>query len=314
VFIDGIRLPFFGSCTDFPCVQRSVDNRPSGSSPGSFSPNDLIVPAAAVPALPSRQAPEGYLIGPVASTVAGGLSAEEVRQIVGRAVDRANLTRAQIRLPIGSTTRMIIGITDASGRILAAYRMPDATIFSLDVAIAKARNAFYFSSREGYDVLRSYVDRNPYDTYRWEPEPPAGRGWAITARTLSFGGQPLFPPGIDLEKRPTPGPWYDLFVYDSQNACTEGPGPSRGGNRTYERQSGVVWFPGSAPLYRNGELVGGIGVSGDGVEQDDYVTDWATEAFRPPDDLRADRSVIRTGSGDTVRLPYFKYPRNPEQR
>ncbi len=102
-----------------------------------------------------------------------------------------------------------------------------------------------------------------------------------------------------------------MFVYDTENACTEGPGRSRGANRSYLNQSGIVWFPGSAPLYKGGQLVGGIGVSGDGVEQDDYVTDGAVEGFEPPDDLRVDRSVIVTGEGAEVRLPYWKFPRNP---
>jgi hypothetical protein len=31
-------------------------------------------------------------------------------------------------------------------------------------------------------------------------------------------------------------------------------------------------------------------------------------------DLRVDRSVIRTSSGEIVRLPYWKFPRNPEIR
>jgi hypothetical protein len=177
----------------------------------------------------------------------------------------------------------------------------------------KARNAFYFSTREGYDVLRGFVTANPYDRYAWEPEPPAGKGWAITSRTLSFAAQPLFPPGIDLDKAATPGPWFDLFAYDGRNPCTEGPGPSRGANRSFQNQSGIVWFPGSAPLYRNGALLGGIGVSGDGVEQDDFVTAGAAAGFEPPPELRADRSSIRTGNGDLVRLPYFKFPRNPTQ-
>ena len=207
---------------------------------------------------------------------------------------------------------MIIAVSDETGRLLAAFRMPDATVFSFDVATAKARNAYYFSTREGYDVLRGFVESNPYDEYRWEPQPPAGQGWAITNRTLSFGGQPLFPPGIDLEKRPTAGPWFDLFQFDLANPCTEGPGPSRGANRNYLNQSGIVWFPGSAPLYKGGRLVGGIGVSGDGVEQDDYVTAGAVVGFEPPPELRADRSSIITGEGAEIRLPYWKFPRNPE--
>src|SRR5439155_2544427 len=138
---------------------------------------DVLVPSTAFPAQAARPAPEGYLIGPLASGVAGGLTEADVRRIVDQAVARANVTRAQIRLPLGSTTRMVIGVSDPTGRLLALYRMPDATVFSIDVALTKARNAYYFSTREGYDVLRSLVDRNPYARYEWTPEPPAGKGW-----------------------------------------------------------------------------------------------------------------------------------------
>lgn len=310
VFIDGIRLPFFGACITVRCVvNATTERRPAGSAPGTFSQGALFI-------LPSDGggAPEGYLIGPRAATVPGGLTIDDVQQLVRQAVAKADAIRAMIRLPLGQTTKMVIAIADQNGEFLAAFRMPDATFFSLDVALAKARNAYYFSTREGYDVLRSYVDRNPYDEYRWEPDPPAGQAWAITNRTLNFGGQPLFPPGIDREKMGTPGPWFDLFVYDSLNPCTEGPGPSRGGNRRYLNQMGIVWFPGSAPVYKNGRLVGGLGISGDGVTQDDVVSAAAVEGFEPPDELRVDRSVIRTGEGDEVRLPYFKFPRNPEKR
>jgi uncharacterized protein GlcG (DUF336 family) len=209
---------------------------------------------------------------------------------------------------------MVIGVSDQAGDILALVRMADATVFSADVAMTKARNAYYFSTREGYEVLRAYVDSNPYDRYRWEPEPPAGQGWAVTARTLSFGGQPIFPPGIDLRSPPTPGPWFDLYVYDTMNPCSEGPGPSRGANRAFLNQSGIVWFPGSVPLYKDGRLVGGLGVSGDGVEQDDYVSQLGSYGFHPPDALRVDNSIIRTGADRIVRLPYVKFPRAPEIR
>jgi len=35
---------------------------------------------------------------------------------------------------------MVIAVGDVDGKILALYRMPDATFFSVDVAVAKARN------------------------------------------------------------------------------------------------------------------------------------------------------------------------------
>ena len=81
-----------------------------------------------------------------------------------------------------------IGVSDEAGEVLALFRMADGTVFSSDVAMTKARNAYYFSTREGYDVLRGFVERSR-ERYHWEPEPPAGQGWAITARTLNFGGQ-----------------------------------------------------------------------------------------------------------------------------
>jgi len=304
VFINGIRLPFFSTCPDIPCIRSTLKTLPPGAAPGRFSDGHLIV-------LPrgGQQAPENYLIGPRGSTT-GALTIDDVRRLVDQAVAVALRTRAQIRLPISQPTRMVISISDESGNILAAYRMPDATIFSIDTAITKARNAYYFSTRDGYEVLKSYVESNPYDDYTWEPDPPAGQGWAITARTISFGGQPLFPPGIDLRARPTPGPWFDLFVYDSMHPCTEG--PTLGADPGYFNQSGIVWFPGSTPLYKNGQLVGGMGVSGDGVDQDDYVAQIGSDGFHPPDALRVDNSVIRNSKGQVVRLPYAKFPRHPE--
>jgi uncharacterized protein GlcG (DUF336 family) len=298
IVIDGLRLPF---------VKASADVRPAGSSAGTFAAGMMIVPAR-----DGRQAPEGYLIGPRPSTTPGGLTLAEVGLIVDQAVAQANRTRAQVRLPFGQSASFIIAITDADGSILAEFRMRDALFDAVDVVPSKARNAYYFSTREGYEVLRDILESSAAAEYRWQPDPPAGQGWALTSRTLSFGGQPLFPPGIDLDEPGTPGPWFDLFVYDTNNPCTEGPGPSRGGDRSFINQNGITWFPGSAPLYRNGQLVGGLGVSGDGVEQNDLVTAAGAQGFEPESALRVDNSFIVI-DGASVRLPYLKYPRNPEE-
>lgn len=307
VYIDAIRLPFFGTCTTIACIRSSLTVRPPGASPGNFTDGVYVVQPR-----DGLQAPEGYVLGPRASAAAGGLTAAEVRQIVERSVATSLQTRAMIRLPINQPARMTISVSDEAGEILALYRMPDGTVFSSDVAMTKARNAYYFSTREGYEVLRSIVENNPYAHYSWEPAPPAGKGWALTARTLSYGGQPIFPPGIDLDRPAVPGPFFPLFVYDSRNPCTEGPGASRGGDRSYLNQSGIVWFPGSVPLYRGDRVIGGLGVSGDGVEQDDYVSLLGSEGFHPPSTLRVDRSYIRDDRGNAVRVPYLKLPRNPE--
>ena len=160
-------------------------------------------------------------------------------------------------------------IADRDRDRAAARRVPHARLD--DVLVRRghhegAQRLLLQHAARATNVLRSYVDNNPYDDYAWSPSRRRGRdGRSPTAR-LSFGGQPLFPPGIDLEKPPTPGPWFDLFrLRPARTPARKGPGPIRGANRQYLNQTGIVWFPGSAPLYKGGRLVGGVGVSGDGV-------------------------------------------------
>jgi uncharacterized protein GlcG (DUF336 family) len=267
VFLDGVALPIV--------TQTSA---PAGIEAGTFSGSYVIPPIAGV------AAPEGDLITPLAGPV-GGLTASEVLQILENAEVTANLTRAAIRLPLGSRTRMAIAVADLDGTILGLRRMADATVFSVDVAASKARNMVYFNSS-----TRTMGDLNDVPM-----------GTAVTNRTISFGAQPLFPPGIDGSAA---GPFLNLYLQDTANPCTQGfqPGPAN------VNKSGIVFFPGSAGLYRGGVLVGGLGVSGDGVEQDDYVTAAGAAGFEAPVAMRADQISI---SG--VRLPYFKFPRNPTQ-
>ena len=115
---------------------------------------------------------------------------------------------------------------------------------------------------------------------------------------ISFGAQPLFPAGIDGT---APGPFFPLFVDDLARPCFHGFDPAS------PNRNGVVFFPGSIPLYRGDRLVGGLGVSGDGVEQDDYVSFLGAAGFLPPENLWADRHTVRG-----VRMPFLKFPRNPE--
>jgi uncharacterized protein GlcG (DUF336 family) len=260
VFIDGIRLPF---------VRQT--QRPTGVPAGSAS-GSLTVTLPAIPC-----APDGYLVGPLPGS---SLSAGEVNQIVQQAVAAAGRTRAMIRLPIGQRTRMAIAVGDVDDTVLALYRMPDSTVFSVDVAVAKARNVAWFSGPGAGDV----------------PRLPAGT--AITNRTISFGAQPLFPVGIDGSG---PGPFFNLFQHDTLHPCTQG-------SATGPNRNGIVFFPGSLPLYKGSVLVGGLGVSGDGVEQDDYVTFLGAQGFLPPQGLQADNFFV-----DGVRMPFLKLPRNPEQ-
>jgi hypothetical protein len=74
-------------------------------------------------------------------------------------------------------------------------------------------------------------------------------------------------------------------------------------------QNGIVFFPGSTPLYLNDDpnaLVGGFGVSGDGVDQDDVVTVAGQDGFAPPQEIRVDSYIVAG-----VRLPFQKFNRSP---
>ncbi|MDX1582160.1 MAG: heme-binding protein [Thermoanaerobaculia bacterium] len=263
VFIEGIRLPF---------VEQGT--HPTGSSSGSPDSASFVVGPQSGGCVPNR-----YLVGPAESEE---LTLAEVDTIVRQAFDAAQRTRGLIRLPLSSYARMVFAVSDLDGKIIALYRMPDATVFSIDVAVAKARNVVYFSG----------------DANGASDLPGLPPGTAVTNRTIGFGAQPLFPVGIDFTE---PGPFFDLFLSDLENVCSQGSQPAN------PNQNGIVFFPGSIPLYRDGQLIGGLGVSGDGVEQDDYVSFLGAEGFRPPEDRWADQHEIRD-----VRIPFLKFPRHPE--
>ncbi|MBI4469178.1 MAG: heme-binding protein [Acidobacteria bacterium] len=281
IFLEGIRLPLtrIGGVI-IPPVPDAF--RCPGTAGVEVSGSWMVSPRH------GGTAPEGWLVGPSGSPE---ISAAEVSGIIQHAIDEADRTRAAIRLPEGSRTRMVIAVGDLAGNVLGLYRMPDSTVFSIDVAVSKARNVVFLSGSE-----RTAADL-----------PGVPMGTAMTNRSIGFGSQPLFPPGIGpgsgSNDRQFWGPFFaSLYLPDTATPCSQGSQQSgQGRNR-----SGIVFFPGSAPLYRNGRLVGGLGISGDGVEQDDVVTAAGTRGFEAPVEIRADRILI-----NGVRLPYLKFNRNP---
>jgi autotransporter adhesin len=93
-----------------------------------------------------------------------------------------------------------------------------------------------------------------------------------------------------------------VYAFDSFNIGTNFRQPSNPAN-----QNGIVFFPGSTPIYVGAVLKGGFGVSGDGVNQDDYVTyNGAAGYLAPASVVHADQVNVRG-----VSLPYFIFPRNP---
>jgi uncharacterized protein GlcG (DUF336 family) len=268
--------------------------------------------------------PTGWLVEPHGSTAdGGGLTTAQVRSIIERGIEAAEETRAAIRLPMGKRTSMVLAVTDTNGEVLGLYRMPDATTFSIDVAVAKARNVAYYNDAADLEA----IDRL---------DPEIAPGTAFTNRTFRFVAQPRFPSGIDgtdppgfsilnddsidnltAENQGAPAPVSDfnsVLGHDAFFPMTNFRDPGDAGvvamagtNQMVANQNGIVFFPGSTPLYVNGNLVGGLGVSGDGVDQDDVVTFLAAQGFLPDSTIvRADQTFYRS-----VRLPFQKFLRNP---
>jgi len=73
-----------------------------------------------------------------------------------------------------------------------------------------------------------------------------------------------------------------------------------------EIPNGIQIFAGATPIYRGSILVGAIGVSGDGIDQDDFIAAAGASSFAPPMELRSDRIFVRG-----VRLPFLKFPARP---
>ena len=303
VYLVGVLLPY---------IDQPV--RPAGTAPGVYDSALEILN----PLVDGTPDPDGYLIGPVSSFSSQPFTAAEVQAIV-EATERAALaTHAAIRLPADSPCQMVISVTDADGVILAAYRMTDATLFSLEISISKARNAYYFSNPLSVDATGANAGQHPLaSVFAGQPNALAiltdpARGIAVTARTLGFLAAPAFPPTIDGS---APGPLVPLRdqnrLGSSAAAMGFAPPPA-----VADTQSGIIFFPGSAPLYRDGVLIGGLGVSGDGVDQDDFVTDLgirlAEESATIGFDLEpAPENRCDNFSFDGVALPYFKFPQNP---
>jgi uncharacterized protein GlcG (DUF336 family) len=247
------------------------------------------------------------------------LSASDVQQIIVQAARQAFITRAAIRQPENSAAEVNIAVVDVDGAVLGVFSTIDAPVFGFDVSVQKARTAAFFSStRAGAEIRRvglgSYVDRAAGDGIKLDGS------IAFSNRALGFLERPFFPDGIDGSEH---GPFsvpiesfspfndglqLDLLLGAINKALNQGvfsPGDCTGISSI---PNGIQIFPGSVPLFKNGRLASAIGISGDGVDQDDLIASMGSIGFEAPVELRADRVFVRG-----VRLPYVKFPRHPNR-
>ena len=188
------------------------------------------------------------------------LTVGDVTQVVSQAATQANVIRAAIRLPNGVPVKVHIAVTDVSGNILGVFRMFDGTNFSFDIAVQKARTAAFFSD----------------DTH------------AFSARAVGFLSDGEFPPAI---QNGITGPLFhlqnDLSLPFNQGMFLPYVTRPDGTVARNRLSNSITIFPGGAPLYKNGRLVGAVGVSGDGVDQDDLISFAGTNGFRADTQIRS---------------------------
>ncbi len=229
------------------------------------------------------------------------LTRTDVRQIIRQAVKAATELRAAIRVKANVPAIVHVAVCDRNGDVLGVFRMNDGTNFSFDVAVQKARTAAFFSD-----------DKH-----------------AFSATAIGVMSQLFFPSGI--ASTGVQGPLYHL-----QNELAASPA-----NNTGPLANNITVFPGGVPLYKNGVLVGAVGVSGDGVNQDDQISFGGATHFQPARKIRSDYlpaaevtkfitarvSAIQSTytlttnfvtqantnlkRGLNFRLPYVKFGRNP---
>ena len=284
--------------------------------------------------------------GTDATSVSQPLTAAEVRAILEEAFTVLTRARAQIRRPLDSRMQATISIVDTHGQVLGIVRSPDAPIFGTDVSLQKARTAAFFSNAvAASNLLSAGGGVAPFvqavRTFLNDPQALTGRT-AFSDRANGNLSRPYFPDG---ELGRPPGPFsrpiedfnpfavglqvqlvaaniiqHAQFVSgasptDTAQRCTALPDTVQGQNRL---QNGIQIFPGSVPIYRGNTLVGGIGVSGDGIDQNDMVSFLGLNnggarvgtVGNAPKDIRADRVVVSVGNAQ-VRLRYVSCPFAP---
>ncbi len=294
IFIDGIRFLYTNTTA------------PAGNFTLAFT-NALTLGAVERPIVgtPPQRFPS---VGEVMLGTIGGrtynfpitagsiLTQSDVQRIIQQAAAQAARTRAAIRRPVGVPAQVFISVVDLDGRVLGIWRTSDATIFSYDVSAQKARTALAFSDPNNAEFgqrIRSILGLAPTAAI------------SMTTRAVGFLAQDFYPPGIDRDSlgQPIgPGPLFEGTNFKYQFQLLGEVGLPAYGN-------GITIFPGGIPLYKNGTLAGAIGISGDGVDQDDLIASAGTAGFKAPANVRCDQFFYKG-----VRLPYIKTPRQQEIR
>lgn len=282
------------------------------------------------------------------ATDSGAITAIEARALLEEAFTIMSRARAQIRQPLDSRAQVSISLVDTNGAVLGIVRAPDAPIFGTDVSLQKARTAMFLSSSVASASLladpsadvQAFVGKGR--TFLGDPTALTGKT-AFTDRANGNLSRPYFPDGeVGRPNGPFSRPIAQFNPFstglqsalvltnlgqhlnfvnggsiDTPQRCTFIPDAVPGQNQL---QNGMQIFPGGVPVYRGNMLVGGLGVSGDGIDQDDMIaflgalnggTRAGTGIGNAPAGVRADQIVVALPNSPGVRLRYISCPFAP---
>jgi uncharacterized protein GlcG (DUF336 family) len=287
------------------------------------------------------------IAGSDAADVGTALSAAETSAVLEEAFKIMARSRAAIRQPLDSRAQVSVSVVDTRGKILGVVRAPDAPIFGIDVALQKARTAAFFSNAKAASDLNSDNDGDvksfiPVARTFLNNTTAFTGATAFSSRSIGNLSRPYFPDGqFNNPNGPFSRPiakWSPLstglqsalivknlldhvgFVTgasatDTPQRCTAIPDAAAGQNRL---QNGIQIFSGGVPIYRGTTLVGAVGTSGDGIDQDDMVSFLGltngvarvSGISQAAGNIRSDQVIIQL-NGNSVRLRYVNCPFAP---
>ncbi|MGH7455839.1 MAG: GlcG/HbpS family heme-binding protein, partial [bacterium] len=209
------------------------------------------------------------------------LTMQDVQTLMTQAVEQAQRLNENV----------YIAVVDREANILGLFRMNGAPNFALPPdaflgAIAKARTAAYVSSNQN----------------------------AFTSLTACFTTRAHFPP---LTNNTAAGPLFGV-PFSNRGGSDIQPNGGAVPGAVVNGQPGLTALPGGVPIYKNGLLAGGIGVSGcsttlsglDGILNycssiypDEIIALGAVYGYMPPNDKRSDNIYL-----EGIRLLYANAP------
>ncbi len=338
-------IGYFGVPTPAIIAGTAYGTEASGiraATPAEFANRDafILTNGSGTSRFPVRAGTDAADVGQALTLAESNAILEEAFRIMTRA-------RAQIRMPLDSRAQVTISLVDSRGQILGVVRGPDAPVFGTDVSLQKARTVAFFSHpRAGTELsadpsadVRQYAPA--FLSFLGNQNALSGQ-IAYGDRTIGVLARPYFPDGeVGRPKGPLSrdiaqfnplstglqsalvltnlgqhlGFVTGALSTDTPARCTFIPDAAPGQNRL---QNGLQIFPGAMPIYRGTRMIGAIGISGDGIDQDDMISFLGLHNAgvrlggfgNAPIPMRADQILIPVGNRQ-VRLRYVGCPFAP---